>query len=185
LGRTSRRGYRVTPSLIERVRSGTWDPEADEGDREQRNAIAGAGLLADLSGCAEKPRQNSEGINPGEVADADHGTWYRELFAPSVTIGLLKPVNLAGYRNGQVYIRKSTHVPLNRDAVRDTMLAFFDLLREEPHSAVRVVLGHFIESSDETAAYPGARYGTKFRRALSRRSECPSEVELHPGNRPV
>jgi len=32
------------------------------------------------------------------------------------------------------------HVPLNRDAVRDAMPAFFDLLREEPHPAVRVVL---------------------------------------------
>jgi len=36
------------------------------------------------------------------------------------------------------------HVPLNWDAVRATMPAFFDLLREEPHPAVRVVLGHFI-----------------------------------------
>jgi Fic family protein len=36
------------------------------------------------------------------------------------------------------------HVPLNRDAVRDNMPAFFHLLREEPHPAVRVVLGHFI-----------------------------------------
>ena len=36
------------------------------------------------------------------------------------------------------------HVPLKRDAVRDAMPAFVDLLREEPHSAVRVVLGHFI-----------------------------------------
>jgi Fic family protein len=36
------------------------------------------------------------------------------------------------------------HVPLNRDAVSDAMPAFFDLLREEPHPAVRVVLGHFI-----------------------------------------
>src|SRR3984957_16952996 len=35
-------------------------------------------------------------------------------------------------------------VPLNRDAVRDTMPAFFDLLREEPHAAVRVALRHFI-----------------------------------------
>ena len=34
------------------------------------------------------------------------------------------------------------HVPLNRDAVRDAMPAFFDLLREEPQPAVRVVLGH-------------------------------------------
>jgi hypothetical protein len=36
-------GYRVTPALIERVRSGTWNPEADEGDREQRNAMAARG----------------------------------------------------------------------------------------------------------------------------------------------
>ena len=85
-----------------------------------------------------------KGENPGNVADADHRTWYRELFAPSVTAGLLKPADLAGYRNGQVFIRKSMHVPLNRDAVRDAMPAFFDLLREEEHPAVRVVLGHFI-----------------------------------------
>jgi hypothetical protein len=48
-----------------------------------------------------------KGGNPGEVADEDHGTWYREIFAPSVTVGLLKPADLAGYRNGQVNIRKS------------------------------------------------------------------------------
>ncbi len=36
------------------------------------------------------------------------------------------------------------HVPLNREAIRDAMPAFFDLLREDPHPAVRVVLGRFI-----------------------------------------
>ncbi len=84
------------------------------------------------------------GQNPGQVADTDHGTWYRELFAPSVAVGLLRPGDLAGYRNGPVYIRGSMHVPLNRDAVRDAMPAFFTLLSEEPDSAVRVVLGHFM-----------------------------------------
>jgi hypothetical protein len=82
--------------------------------------------------------------NPGVVADEDHGTWYRELFAASVTAGLLKPADLAGYRNSQVYIRKSMHVPLNSDAVRDAMPVFFELLREDAHPAVRVVLGHFV-----------------------------------------
>ncbi len=137
-------GYRVTPALIERVRSGTWNPEADEGDREQRNAMAARGYWQAFQSVQKSLGKILKGENPGTVADEDHGTWYRELFAPSVTVGLLKPADLAGYRNGQVYIRKSMHVPLNRDAVRDTMPAFFDLLREEPHSAVRVVLGHFI-----------------------------------------
>jgi Fic family protein len=36
------------------------------------------------------------------------------------------------------------HVPLNREAVRDAMPAFFDLLREETEPAVRAVLGHFV-----------------------------------------
>jgi Fic family protein len=66
------------------------------------------------------------------------------MFAPGVTADLLKPSDLAGYRNGQVFIRKSMHVPLNRDAVRDAMPSFFDLPREEEHPAVRVVLGHFV-----------------------------------------
>src|SRR6266581_2247786 len=137
-------GYRITPALIERVRSGTWNPEADEGDREQRNAMAARGYWQAFQAVQTSLGKILKGENPGEVADADHGTWYRELFAPSVTVGLLKPADLAGYRNGQVYIRKSMHVPLSRDAVRDAMPAFFDLLREEPHPAVRVVLGHFI-----------------------------------------
>lgn len=82
--------------------------------------------------------------NAGEVADSDHGDWYRELFAPGVTAGILKPSDLAGYRNQQVYISRSKHVPFNKEAVRDAMPALFDLLKEEPEASVRAVLGHFI-----------------------------------------
>jgi hypothetical protein len=137
-------GYRVTRDLIERVRSGTWNPESDEGDREQRNAMAARGYWLAFQAVQISVSRVLRGENPGQVADEDHGTWYRELFAPSVTAGLLKPADLAGYRNDQVYIRKSMHVPLNREAVKDAMPALFDLLREETHPAVRVVLGHFV-----------------------------------------
>ena len=84
------------------------------------------------------------GENPGAVADEDHGTWYREMFAPSVTAGILGPADLAGYRSGPVFIRRSMHVPPSREAVRDLMPAFFDLLREEDSPSVRIVLGHFV-----------------------------------------
>jgi Fic family protein len=137
-------GYRVTRELIERVRSGTWNPEANEGDREQRNAMAARGYWQAYQAVQGSVRRVLGRENPGLVADEDHGTWYRELFAPSVTAGLLKPADLAGYRNSQVYIRKSMHVPLNRQAVRDAMPASFDLLSEEIHPVVRVVLGHFV-----------------------------------------
>ena len=137
-------GYRVTSELIERVRSGTWNPEVNEGDREKRNAMAARGYWQAYQAVQKSVGRVLHSENPGLVADEDHGTWYRELFAPSVAVGLLKPADLAGYRNGQVFIRKSMHVPLNREAVRDAMPAFFDLLREETEPAVRVVLGHFV-----------------------------------------
>ena len=137
-------GYRVTPELIDRVRSDTWNPEQNEGDRERRNAMAARGYWQAFQAVENSLGRILKGENPGLVADEDHRAWYRELFAPSVTSGLLRPPDLAGYRNGQVYIRKSMHVPLNRDAVRDAMPVFFDLLREEPDAGVRAVLGHFV-----------------------------------------
>jgi len=137
-------GYRVTPELIERVRSGSWNPEKDEGDKRERNALAARGYFQTFQAVKESITKILNGSNPGSVADEDHGTWYRELFSPSVTAGILKPSDLAGYRNGPVYIRRSMHVPLNRDAVRDAMPTFFELLQQETDPAVRVVLGHFI-----------------------------------------
>jgi hypothetical protein len=137
-------GYQVTPELIERVRTGAWNPDADPLDREQRNAMAARGYWQAYQAVLESIRKVLQGENAGEVADHDHGAWYRELFAPSVALGILKPADLAGYRNAQVYIRNSMHVPMNPDAVRDALPTLFDLLRNEPESAVRVVLGHFL-----------------------------------------
>jgi fido (protein-threonine AMPylation protein) len=137
-------GYRVTPELIDRVRKGAWNAEANADDREQRNAMAARGYWQAFQAVQRSVRRVVEGENAGQVADDDHRNWYRELFAPSVTSGLLRPADLAGYRNDQVYIRKSMHVPLNRDAVRDAMPAFFELLREETEPSVRCVLGHFV-----------------------------------------
>jgi hypothetical protein len=136
-------GYKVTPELIERVRSGAWNPAKGK-DSEQRDALAARGYWQSHQAVLKSLEKILQGDNAGEVVDADHGTWYRELFAPSVAVGLLKPSDLAGYRNGQVYIRRSMHVPLNRDAVRDAMPTFFELLMEEQNPAVRVVLGHFM-----------------------------------------
>jgi len=137
-------GYRVTPELIERVRTGHWNPDGNEQDREQRNALAARGYWQAFQAVRASVGKVLTGKNPGAVADEDHGDWYREMFAPSVTAGLLRPADLAGYRNGQVYIRASMHVPPNYHAVRDAMPAFFDLLAAEAHPAVRVVLGHFL-----------------------------------------
>jgi hypothetical protein len=137
-------GYRVSPVLIERVRIGEWNPDENEDDREHRNALAARGYWQASQVVRESVRKVLEGENPGTVGDADHANWYREMFGPSVTAGLVRTADLAGYRNDQVYIRHSMHVPPRHEAVKDCMPAFFDLLREEPEPSVRVVLGHFV-----------------------------------------
>jgi len=136
--------YKVTPELIEKVRSGTWDIGGNEEDRKQRDAMAAKGYWDAFQAVEKSIIQVLEGKNAGEVADMEHGDWYRELFGPSVTAKLLHPSDLAGYRNHQVYIGQSKHVPLNREAVRDAMPVLFELLRQEPEASVRAVLGHFI-----------------------------------------
>ena len=92
--------YRINPGLIEGVRSGAWNPETNEEDRQQRNAMAARGYWQAYQAVHKSVDRVLHGENPGLVADEDHGTWYREMFAPSVTAGLLKAADLAGYRNG-------------------------------------------------------------------------------------
>jgi len=137
-------GYRVSPVLIERVRSGEWNPDENEDDPEHRDALAARGYWQAYQKVRESVRRVLEGNNPGAVVDDDHGDWYREMSGPSVTAGLLRTADLAGYRNNQVYIRRSMHVPPRHEAVQDCIPAFFDLLREELEPSVRVVLGHFV-----------------------------------------
>lgn len=137
-------GYRVSGALIERVGQGTWNPDAREEDRQQRDALAARGYWLAFLAVKNSIEKVLDGAVPGDVADNDHGDWYREMFAPSVTAGLLKPGDLAGYRNMPVYICHSMHVPPSAAAVRDLIPAFFALIKEEENSAVRVVLGHFV-----------------------------------------
>lgn len=136
--------YRVTPELIERVRTGAWNAEENASDRQQKDAMAARGYWQAFNVVKESIKKILSGKNAGEVADHEHGDWYRELFAPSVNVGILKPSDLAGYRTNQVYIGKSKHTPINKDAVRDAMPVLFELLETEEHAGVRAVLGHFI-----------------------------------------
>jgi len=137
-------GYRVSPELIERVRSGAWNPEANPEDRENRNALAARGYYDAFVSVKASVEKVLRGGTAGIIARDDHAEWYRQLFGPSVTAGIISAVDLAGYRTGPVYIRRSMHVPPPREAVRDSMPALFDMLEEEKDPPVRVVLGHFV-----------------------------------------
>lgn len=137
-------GYRVSPELIERVRSGNWNPDNKKVDREQADALTARGYYQAFQAVTNSIETVLQGENPGAIADKDHGTWYREMFAPSIVAGVVKPADLAGYRNSPVFIRRSRHVPPSREAVRNLMPAYFELLQEETDAGVRAVLGHFV-----------------------------------------
>ncbi len=136
--------YQVTPGLIEKVRSGEWNTEGSDEDKKQKDAMAARGYWLAFNEVKKSLERIFSLENPGKVIDEEHGGWYQQLFAPSVAVGLLKPSDLAGYRNAQVYISQSMHTPVDRDAVRDTMPALFELLKQEKDPGVRAVLGHFI-----------------------------------------
>ena len=137
-------GYRVSTALIELVQSDAWNPDDNDNDREHRNALAASGYWQAYQAVQESLGKILHGDNPGAVVGDDHHKWYAELFGPSVTAGIISAVDLAGYRSGPVYIRRSMHVPPPREVVRDCMPALFDLLSEEPEPSVRIVLGHFV-----------------------------------------
>jgi hypothetical protein len=136
-------GYRVSEELIERVSSGSWDPETNRKDKEYANALAARGYWQAFQAVKKSSEKILNKSSPGTVVSNDHSIWYRELFAPSVGAGLLAASDLAGYRNQPVYIRKSMHVPPRYEAVRDLMPALFSLLEDEEEPAVKAVLGHF------------------------------------------
>ena len=137
-------GYSVTPALVERVRQGGWDPENDAGDRRNRDALAARGYWQAFQLVKKEVEKVNAGENPAALARAAHNDWYRELFLPCVTAGLIEPRSLAGYRNIPVYLRGSRYVPPRWEAVREAMPAFFDLLEKEPEPSVRAVLGHWL-----------------------------------------
>jgi len=137
-------GYSVTPGLVERVRQGGWDPEHDAGDRRNRDALAARGYWQAFQLVKKEVEKVIGGENPAALARAAHNSWYRELFQPCVTAGLLEPGSLAGYRNLPVFLRGSRYVPPRWEAVREAMPAFFDVLEKEPEPAVRAVLGHWL-----------------------------------------
>lgn len=137
-------GYQVTDALIERVAKNGWNPDDNEGDKESRDAMAARGYFQAFQSVKQTIRAVLEGENVGKVVQRDHHEWHGELFAPAVTLGIVKKHELAGYRTGPVFIRNSQHTPLPRDAILDSMEALFDLIVEEPEPAVRAVLGHHL-----------------------------------------
>ena len=136
-------GYKITEGLLEKVRSGNWDPKNDEADKERKNALAARGYYQAYQLLKQSVAAALAGQDPAQMYVKSHQSWHFQLFEPCIRAGIIKASDLVGYRTHQVYIRNSMHVPLNPDAVLDAMTSLSTLMKEEPDAFVRAVLGHF------------------------------------------
>ncbi len=136
-------GYRVTATLIERIRDGNWNADGDEKDRAARDAMAARGYFETHNLVKEDLVRVIRGENAGTVFRNALPRWYQALFSPGVQAGILEASDLAGYRNDPVFIRGALHVPPSKEAVRNRMPVLFELLEREREPQVRAVLGHF------------------------------------------
>jgi hypothetical protein len=137
-------GYRVTPELIERVRSGKWNPDAHEADRQNRDTLAARGYWQAFQSVKKSIEQIIGGADAAALVRGAYRDWYREMFQPCVAAGLIQAQALAGFRGHLVYVQGSRHVPPRWEIAPDAMEALFDLLEGEKELSVRIVLGHWL-----------------------------------------
>ncbi len=136
-------GYKVTENLLERVRSGNWDPKKNKEDADRKDALAARGYYQAYQLLRQSVADALAGEDAAEIYARDYQEWHFQLFEPCIRAGIIKATDLLGYRTHQVYIRGSKHTPLNPDAVLDAMSALSQMMKQEKDAFVRAVLGHF------------------------------------------
>lgn len=136
-------GYKVTENLLERVRSGNWDPKKNKEDTDRKDALAARGYYQAYQLLRQSVADALAGEDAAEIYARDYQEWHFQLFEPCIRAGIIKASDLLGYRTHQMYIRGSKHTPLNPDAVLDAMSALSQMMKQEKDAFVRAVLGHF------------------------------------------
>jgi hypothetical protein len=69
------------------VRSGEWNPDHHDADRESRDALAARGYWQAFQAVKAAVKEILTGANPGALVRTAHRVWYRELFQPCVAAG--------------------------------------------------------------------------------------------------
>lgn len=137
-------GYKVTPELIERVSNGDWSPETIERDHETKDALAARGYFDAFNNVTESIAAVHNGDDLNLLIDIGITQWYTSLFRPCVAAGIVSDSDLAGFRKGPIYIRKSKHVPPASEQLMDCMVALKDCIAEETSYPVKAILAHFL-----------------------------------------
>jgi hypothetical protein len=65
-------GYSVTPELIEKVKAGNWNPQKNEADRQNRDALAARGYWQAFQKVKQSISQIIAGAKPGPLVRTAH-----------------------------------------------------------------------------------------------------------------
>ena len=136
-------GYKVTEALIERVSNSDWSPETIEKDNEAKDALAARGYYDAFNKVTESISAAHKGEDINLLIDVGITEWYISLFSPCVSAGIVKDSDLAGFRKGPIYIRKSRHVPPASEQLMDCMVALKECIANEDSYVVKAILAHF------------------------------------------
>ena len=137
-------GYAVTPELIEKVSHGDWSPETVGQDQDTKNALAARGYFDAFNLVKDALAEAYQKEDLNYLIDVGITQWHTALFAPCVTAGLIKELDLAGYRKGPIYIRSSRHVPPASEQLMDCMQALKESIAGEESFAVKAILAHWL-----------------------------------------
>lgn len=137
-------GYQVSAELIEKVKAGSWQPEINVSDFDTQNALAARGYWLAFNEVKADVRRILQNEPTGPLLWDRHQEWFKAMFQPFVDANIRKQYELAGYRNGPVYLFGSGHVPYSPDAVLDGMEALFECIEEEDDPRVEAVLAPFL-----------------------------------------
>uniref|UniRef100_UPI002231F6C2 hypothetical protein n=1 Tax=Klebsiella pneumoniae TaxID=573 RepID=UPI002231F6C2 len=69
-------GYSVSEALIDKVRSGTWNPDGDQNDRETKNAMAAKGYWDAFQEVRKSVARILDGEDAAGVVEQEHLDWY-------------------------------------------------------------------------------------------------------------
>ena len=136
---TSIEGYRVTPEDVSVLLAGSaarfaGDPE------EVRNRMAVLGYARAFDLTLERAVAEKGNAAPEERVVRET---YAAVFSPSVDAGIVDPLDLVDYRQGQVFIRDTAHTPPPCDKVPGLMRALHESLAQIENALVQSILWHY------------------------------------------
>lgn len=136
-------GYRVSEELIAKIAGGAFNPEQNDADRRQHDALAALGYWEIFKLIRVAVERLFGGEDAATIFEQEHHNWNVAMCGPLIRSGVMQMGDALGYRSNVVMIKNSDHVPPPHYAVMDCMQELIERLHEEKEPCVRAILGHF------------------------------------------